>query len=90
MIDIEVTYERDRTHRLRFIGTKEPCIPAVGMNLPWEYSRPAEGGEFEAHEIRVIRGDRERKLPAKTVRALMWDPEKFPAAVDAALEAMWS
>ena len=91
MFDIEVVYAHrsDIEHRLRVMGTKAPFAAARLDGHP-EDRRPAEGGEIDAAEIRLCRGRRERKLPAKLVHSLMWDPERLPAKIDKALEASWN
>lgn len=69
MFDLDFTYESDRPHKLRAIGTLTPYHPAR-VNCSNDDACPEEGGELEDLQFFMVRvgkdgKERQRQIPAK-------------------------
>lgn len=67
----DVTIKVDR-HELHVTGMEQPFFPAKLTGHPDTWA-PAEGGELEDVEVKLVRKGRERALPADMVERLELD-----------------
>lgn len=83
MFTIEITYslESDRDHTLEVKGTMTRYRPAIVSGPPDNWA-PAEGGELEDLEIKLVYGKRTRPLPKKLADRIFNDDHFIQKVID--------